>query len=91
MDSGVIKELSMKISSHPNLPEPKGEHPQMKKEIENMDNMKSNYLKEVNIQEELKNVKIENYLEFFGDGRYELYKCSGCFGPKLGHITQKSK
>ena len=24
MDSGVIKELSMKISSHPNPPEPKG-------------------------------------------------------------------
>ena len=54
-----------------------------------MDNIKSNYLKEVNIQEELKNVKIENYLEFFGDGRYEFYKCSGCFGPQLGHITQK--
>ena len=54
IDSGVIKELSMKISSNPNLPEPKGEHPHMKKEIESMDNIKSNYLKEVNIQEELK-------------------------------------
>ena len=54
-----------------------------------MDNMKSNYLKEVSIQEELKNVKIENYLKFFSDGRYEFYKFLGCFGPKLGHITQK--
>ena len=27
MDSEVIKELSMKISSHPNPPEPKGEQP----------------------------------------------------------------
>ena len=34
-------------------------------------------------------MKIENYLEFFDDGGYEFYKCSGCFGPKLGHITQK--
>ena len=54
-----------------------------------VDNMKSNYLKEVSIQEELKKVKIENYLKFFSDGRYEFYKCSGCFGPQLGHITQK--
>ena len=51
--------------------------------------MKSNYLKEVSIQEELKKVKIENYLEFYSDGRYEFYKCSGCFGPQLGHITAK--
>ena len=54
-----------------------------------VDNMKSNYLKEVSIQEELKKVKIENYLKFFSDGRYEFYKCSGCFGLQLGHITQK--
>ena len=52
-------------------------------------NMKNNYLKEVSIQEELKKVKIENYLEFYSDGRYEFYKCSGCFGPQLGHITAK--
>ena len=34
-------------------------------------------------------MKIENYLEFYSDGRYELYKCSGYFGPQLGHITAK--
>ena len=34
-------------------------------------------------------MKIENYLIFFSDGRYEFYKCLGCFGPKLGYITQK--
>ena len=121
MDSGIIKELSMKIRSHPNLPEPKGKrlhikmdtgavkdlsmksskcHPNplepegeqpVAKMVENkmVENMKNNYLKEVSIQEELKKVKIENYLEFFGDGRYEFYKCSGCLGPKLGHIIQK--
>ena len=27
MDSGAVKELSMKISSHPNLPKPEGEQP----------------------------------------------------------------
>ena len=89
MYSGVIKKLSMNICSHPNPLELNGKHPHMKKEIVNMDNMKSNYMKDVGIQEELKNVKIKNHLEFFGDDRYEFYKCSGCFGPKLGHITQK--
>ena len=34
-------------------------------------------------------MKIENFLKFFSDGRYEFYKCSGCFGPQLGHITAK--
>ena len=72
MDSGVIKELSIKISSHINPREPKGEYPHMKKEIVNMDNMKSNYMKDVGIQEELKNVKIENYLKFKSDGSYEF-------------------
>ena len=52
-------------------------------------NMKNNYMNEVSIQTELENVKIENYLEFYSDGRYEFYKCSGCFGPQLGHITAK--
>ena len=51
--------------------------------------MKSNYLKEVSIQEELEKVKIENFLEFYSDGRYEFYKCPGCFGPQLGYIEVK--
>ena len=46
-------------------------------------------MKDVSIQVELKNVKIENHLEFFDDGRYEFYKYSGCFVPKFGYITQK--
>ena len=53
------------------------------------ENMRSNYLKEQSIQEELEKVKIENFLEFYSDGRYEFYKCSGCFGPQLGHISVK--
>ena len=34
-------------------------------------------------------MRIDNHLEFFSDSRYEFYKCSGCFGPQLGHITAK--
>ena len=79
----------MKISSHLNTPEPKGVHPLVKKKRVIMDIMKSNYMKDVSIQEELNNVKIENHQEFFGDGRYDFYKCLGCFEPKLGYITQK--
>ena len=48
--------------------------------------MKSNYLKDVGIQEELRKVNIENFLEFDSNGRYEFYKCAGCLGPQLGHI-----
>ena len=40
----------------------------------------SNSLKEVSLQEKLRNVKIENYLKFFSDGRYEFDKFRGCFG-----------
>ena len=66
VDSGAVKELSMKSSKcHSNPLEPEGEQPVVRI-VENkmVDNMKSNYLKEVSIQEELKKVKIENYLEF---------------------------
>ena len=55
MDSGAVKVLYMKdLVSHPNLLEPEGEYPHMKKEVESMENMKNSYLKEVSIQEELK-------------------------------------
>ena len=90
-ESRAIKELSMKSSKcHLNPLEPEGDQPVAKK-VENkmVENMKNNYLKEVSIQEELKKVKKENYMIFFSDGRYEFYKCSGCFGPQLGHITAK--
>ena len=55
MDSGVVKELSMKSSKcHPNPLEPEGEQPVVKMADSKMfQNMKNNYLKEVSIQEEL--------------------------------------
>ena len=91
MDSGAVKELSKESSKcHPNPPEPEGKQPVVKMADSKMfELMKSNYLKEVSIQEELEKVKIENFLEFYSDGRYEFYKCSGCFGPQLGHIAVK--
>ena len=54
-----------------------------------MDNIKSNYKKVSEIQEELKNVNIENHLEFNYQGDYVFKKCEYCDGPLLGHITQK--
>ena len=75
MDSGVIKELSIKISSHLELLEPKGVHPQVEEERVKMDYMKSNYMKGSEIQEELKNVTIENFLEFDNNGQYDFRRC----------------
>merc|ERR1712240_902409 len=83
MDSGAVKELSTKSSKcHSNPLEPKGKQPVVRI-VENkmVDNMKSNYLKELSIQEELKRVKMEKYLDFYSDDRYKLYKYSGGFGP----------
>ena len=54
-----------------------------------MDNMKSNYMKVRDIQEELKNVVIENYLEFENTGKYEFRKCEDCNGPMIGHLKPK--
>ena len=54
-----------------------------------MDNIKSNYKKVSEIQEELKNVNIENHFEFNYQGYYVFKKCEYCDGLLLGHITQK--
>ena len=43
-----------------------------------MDNMKSNYMRVSNIQKELNNVVIENYLEFENTGKYEFIMCEDC-------------
>ena len=51
MDYGVIEELSIEISSHLELPEPKGMHLLVEEEIVEIDNMKSNYMKVSDIQE----------------------------------------
>ena len=50
MDSGVIEELSIEISSHLEPPEPKGMHLLVEEEVVEMENMKSNYMKVSDIQ-----------------------------------------
>ena len=55
-----------------------------------MENMKSNYKKEGEIQEEMKGVVIENFLDFDNNGRYEFMKCADCNGPMMGHLKVKS-
>ena len=65
MDSGAIKELSMKSSKcHPNPLEPEGEQPVAKMADNKMvQNIKNNYLKEVTIQKELEKVKISEIIQ----------------------------
>ena len=49
----------------------------------------TNYKKLSEIQEELRNVNIENHLKFNYQGDYVFKKCEYCDGPLLGHTTQK--
>ena len=43
-----------------------------KEERVKMENMKSNYKRESEIEEEMKNVVIENFLDFDVNGKYEF-------------------
>ena len=54
-----------------------------------MESISTNYKKVSEIQEELKNVNIENRLKFNYQGDYVFKKCEYCDGPLLGHIPQK--
>ena len=38
------------------------------------------------IEEELRNMNLENFLDFNRNGRYELARGEGCDGPLLGHL-----
>ena len=55
----------------------------MKKRVK-MESISTNYKKVSEIQEELKNVNIENHLEFNYHGEYVFRKCEYCDGPLLG-------
>ena len=54
-----------------------------------MESIKVNYKKESEIEAELNNVNIENYLRFDYGGKYEFKKCEYCTGPLLGHYQPK--
>ena len=90
MDSGVIEELSMKISSRLNPPKPKvGMHPLVIKKRVKMESIRSNYKKDSEIQEEVKNVNIKCYLMFDYKGKYEFKTSEYCTGLLLGHFQTK--
>ena len=54
-----------------------------------METVSTNYKKIIEIQEELRNVKIDNHLKFDYQGDYKFNKCEYCDGPLLGHMAQK--
>ena len=70
------------------LQETKDEHRQVEEEKVEMD-IRNNYMTESEIQEELKNLNIENHLEYSYYGEYVFRKCAYCDGPLLGHLPTK--
>ena len=50
-----------------------------------MESIRSNYKKDSEIEEELKNENIECYLRFDYGGKYEFKTCVYCNGTLLGH------
>ena len=85
----LFKELSRMISSHQEPTETKGVHLLEKEERVKMENMKSNYKRESEIEEEMKNVVIENFLDFDVNGKYEFARCEDCNGLLMGHLKVK--
>ena len=51
--------------------------------------MKKNYKLYSEIEEEIKNVVIENFLDFDLYGRYEFARCEDCNGLLMGHMKTK--
>ena len=51
--------------------------------------MKKNYGAVSEIEVELKNVGIENFLDFNANDEFEFAMCEGCDGPLLGHLEVK--
>ena len=51
--------------------------------------MKKNYGSMDDIEAELKNVGLENFLDFKANDDFEFAKCEGCDGPLLGHLEVK--
>ena len=51
--------------------------------------MKKSYKSCSEIEEEMKNVVLENFLDFDHNGRYEFTSCEDCNGLLLGHLKAK--
>ena len=56
-----------------------------------MEGMKTNYRTATEMEEELRNNDLSNFLEFDDDGRYDFARCESCYGPLLGHLEVKCK
>ena len=54
-----------------------------------MEGLKKNYRSVIDIEEELKNVDLDNFLDFDQNGKYEFARCEGCDGSLLGHLEVK--
>ena len=53
--------------------------------------MKNRYGAVSEIEVELKNVEIENFLDFKANDEFEFAKYEGCDGPLLGHLEFKCR
>ena len=54
-----------------------------------MEGVKKNYASIDDIAEELKNVGLENFLDFNANDDFEFAKCESCGRPLLGHLEVK--
>ena len=51
--------------------------------------MKKNYKSCSEIEEEMKNVVLENFLDFDFNSRFKFVNCEDCNGPLMGHMKAK--
>ena len=51
-----------------------------------MEGINKNYGLLTEIEEDIKNMDLENFLEFDLNGRYDFTRCEDCNGPILEHI-----
>ena len=54
-----------------------------------MKDIKKNYQSQNDVEEELKHVGLESFLEFNANNDYTIVWCKNCDGPILGHIEVK--
>ena len=52
-------------------------------------NEKKNYKPVAEIEQELRNVDLDDFIDVDSFGRYEFARCEGCDGPLLGHLEVK--
>ena len=53
--------------------------------------IKTNYKKLKEIEDEVRKGDLEEYLKFDNNGRFKFYHCESCAGPVLGHLAAKCR